>query len=103
LIDAPGVDTRPGLRHTALIALMLCTGVREAELSALETQDLRRRLGGELALHIREGKGCKERLIPYGALEWVLAIVDKWMETDGIKDGPVFRSFYKGIRLPATR
>jgi len=68
LLAAPGVDTIQGLRVTGVIALMLCTGVREAELSDLDIDDLRQHFGGESALHVREGKGCKERLIPYGKL-----------------------------------
>ncbi len=96
LMAAPGLGTLQGLRDTAVIALMLCTGVREAELSALEVRDLRQRLGGELALHVREGKGCKERLIPYGELSWVLAVVDAWRSTTGITEGHVFRGLYKG-------
>jgi len=95
LLAAPGVDTVRGLRDTAIIGLLLCTGVREAELTALDVTDLRQRLGGELALHVREGKGCKERLVPYGALSWVLTIVDRWLEVAGIRDGPVFRGFYR--------
>ncbi len=96
LMVAPGVDTLLGLRDTAALALMLCTGIREAELVALDVIDLRQRLGGELALHVREGKGCKQRLIPYGGLEWVLALVDKWLAAAGITSGPVLRGFYRG-------
>jgi site-specific recombinase XerD len=98
LMAAPGVRTLKGLRDTAVMATMLCTGIREAEASALEVPDLRQRLGGELALHVREGKGCKERLVPYGELQWVLAVLDKWLEAGGIGQGPVFRGFYKGCR-----
>ena len=47
---------------------------------------------------MREGKGCKERLIPYGELSWVLAIVDRWLAAAGIGSGPVFRGIYKGGR-----
>ncbi len=105
LMAAPGVHTLRGLRDTSLIALMLCTGIREGEAAALEVRDLRQRLGGELALHVREGKGCKERLVPYGDLQWILAVLDKWLEaarpaTRGaaIGQGPVFRGFFKGNR-----
>jgi len=98
LLRAPGVATRRGLRDTAIMALLVCTGIREAELSALEVRDLRQRLAGELALHVRLGKGCKERLVPYGELSWVLAIVDKWLEAAHIETGPVFRGFYKADR-----
>jgi len=96
LLAAPGVESLAGLRDTVVIALMLSTGIREAELSALTVADLRQRLGGELALHVRRGKGCKERLIPYGALEWVLAVADSWLARAGIEAGPVVRGFYKG-------
>lgn len=96
LMAAPGLGTSQGLRDTGVIALMLCTGIREAELSALDAGDLRQRLGGELALHVREGKGCKERLVPYGKLSWVLALVDHWLARAEIEGGPVFRGLYKG-------
>jgi len=96
LIAAPGLSDLVGLRDTALIALLLCTGIREAEASALEVRDLRQRLGGELSLHVRHGKGAKERLIPYGSQEWVLAIVEAWLNAVRIADGVVFRGFFRG-------
>jgi len=98
LIGSPGIDTLAGLRDTALLALALCTGAREQELCNVEVRDLRQAINGELCLHIREGKGCKTRAIPYGAGVWCLAIVDKWLEAAHIEKGPVFRSFYKGNR-----
>lgn len=98
LLTSPGFNTLRGLRDSAAIGLMLCTGVREGELSALEVRDLRRHLGGELALHVREGKGCKERLIPYGELDWVLVIVEAWLAAAGVEDGFVLRGYYKGFR-----
>lgn len=84
------------IRDAAILAVMLCTGVREMELCNLEVQDLRQQLGGALALHVREGKGMVERLIPYGSGEWCLAYVDKWRALAGIDSGAVFRGFYKG-------
>jgi len=98
LIAAPGVSTLAGLRDTAVIAVMLCTGVREAELVGLDVSDLRQQLGGELALQVREGKGAKQRLVPYGDLDWCLAIVDRWLAAAGISEGAAFRGFYKGNR-----
>lgn len=99
LLSAPGVIPLEALRDTAVIAMLLCTGLREAELCALEVKDLRQRLGGELALHVREGKGAKERLVPYGDLSWVLAIVDKWLAAAGVTEGPVVRSFFRGGKV----
>lgn len=96
LLQSPGIGTLQGLRDTALIALMLSTGIRAAEAAAVEVADLRRSLGGELALHVREGKGDKGRLIPYGGMDWVLIIIDAWLRAAGITEGPVFRGFYAG-------
>jgi site-specific recombinase XerD len=103
LLAAPDTSTLRGLRDAAAIGLMLCTGVREAELVGLDVPDLRQRLGGELALHVREGKGKKERLVPYGELGFCLVIVDRWLERAGIEEGPVFRGFYRGGRVRAGR
>ena len=102
LLEAPGSDRHStplqARRDTALIALLLCTGIREAELVALNVDDLRQRLNGALALRIRHGKGAKQRLVPYGSLDWCLVYVDKWLKAAGITDGAVFRGLWK----PAT-
>lgn len=96
LIAAPGVLSLTGLRDTALIALILCTGIREAEACSLDVIDLRQTLDGVLSLHVREGKGAKARLIPYGEMSFCLAFVDAWLKGAGITEGAVFRGFYKG-------
>jgi site-specific recombinase XerD len=108
LLEAPLNDKLnsplQAIRDTALIALALCTGVREMELCALNVGDLRQQLGGSLALQIRKGKGSKTRLIPYGALDWCLIYVEKWLTMAGISEGAVFRGFYKGgKRIRASR
>lgn len=96
LLAAPGTDTARGLRDTAVIAVMLCSGVREAELCGLDVGDLRQHYGGELALRVRRGKGNKARLIPWGDLAWALNVVDAWLDWAGISDGAVFRGLHKG-------
>ena len=58
--------------------------------------DLRQHLGGELSLRVREGKGGKQRLIPYGPLDWCLMYVDAWLREAGIKTGQVFRGIRRG-------
>lgn len=95
LMHKPGTDTLHGLRDTAIIALALATGLREAELAALDVSDLRQygSDGQTLGVYVREGKGSKSRFVPYGDNEQVLAIVDKWLSAAGIGDGRVFRSF----------
>ena len=98
LLAAPGVDTLRGLRDTAIIALLLATGIREAELVGLDVEDLRQSLGGELSLRVREGKGRKARLVPYGPNDWALAIVEAYLGAFGIEGGPVFRGYYRGFQ-----
>lgn len=96
LLRAPGLSTLRGVRDTAIMALMVCTGVREAELCDLYVTDLRQQLRDELALLIRSGKGHKQRLVPYGPLDWCLLYVDRWLSQAEIISGPVFRGLYKG-------
>lgn len=96
LLRQPGLKSPVGQRDTALIALMICTGVREAELVAIDVDDLRQSLDGEIALRVREGKGNKQRLVPYGELIWCLKYVERWLEVAEIESGAVFRGFYRG-------
>lgn len=95
LLRQPNVNTLIGLRDVALIAVLICTGIREAELVALNVDDLRQTLGGEVALLVREGKNHKQRLVPYGLLAWCLDYVDTWMLQAGISDGALFRGILK--------
>lgn len=91
LIAAPGCGSLSGIRATAIFALLACTGIREAELCALHVTDLRCHLGDELALLIRSGKGNKQRLVPYGEMDWCLNDVQSWLDAAGISAGAVFR------------
>jgi|GEM_PF-4627261 len=90
LMQAPGLDTWLGLQDTALIVLMLCTGIRAAEAVAVDVDDLRARLGTTLALRIATGKGFKQRFIPYGALDRALTFADTWLDALQQDSGPVF-------------
>jgi site-specific recombinase XerD len=95
LLAAPGLDTLRGVRDTALLALLICTGIREGELVSLSVEDLRQTYAGVLALEVRDGKGSKQRMIPYGAMDWALALTEYWLKAAGITEGPVFRSILK--------
>jgi site-specific recombinase XerD len=104
LMKAPGLSSVKGVRDTALIVLALCTGLREAEIVNLDVADLRQRMtDGTLALEVRQGKGNKQRLVPYGELTECLAFVDKWLALAGIESGPVFRGLFRDGRLRAGR
>jgi len=99
LIQQPDRDTLAGLRDAALIGLALATGLRAAELVALRIDDLYHKLGGKDAILVKEGKGKKQRLVPYGAHITVLRLVHKWLNTAGISVGAVFRGVTKGGQL----
>lgn|SRR5574341_452080 len=103
LLVRPGVATLTGLRDTALIAMLLCTGIREGEVVSLAVDDLYGSLGGEPSLHVRYGKGNKSRMVPYGDMAWCLDIVEIWLRRSAISNGPVFRGIYKsGKRVRPT-
>lgn len=96
LVRAPGISSLRGLRDTAMMVLMVCTGIRAAEVANLRIDDLRQTLGGELSLRVSQGKGNKQRLIPYGPLSWCLQYVDAWLEQAEITTGFVFRGIRRG-------
>ena len=63
LLDAPSVSTPHGLRDRAILELLYSTGLRCAELVALDLADVD--LAGG-TVHVREGKGGRPRLVPLG-------------------------------------
>jgi integrase len=65
------------LRERTLVVTLLHTGIRAAELAALKASDLVE-LQGVWKLHIHEGKGLKDRLIPLTAP--CLAALRAWQE-----------------------
>ncbi len=89
--------TLMGIRDMALIRVMLATGIREAEATDLEVPDLFQEYEGFPSLEVREGKGGKQRMVLYGAMEnWALDYVQMWLANAGIEEGYVFRGFWKG-------
>ncbi len=101
LLNAPSTLNPKGLRDIAVIATLVCTGLREQELCDLRVKDLRQTVDGVLGVLVREGKGKKQRFVPYGANEWILHIIDTWLEYveggHGLTDDSfVFRSVRKG-------
>lgn len=95
LMRAPGMGSLMAKRDTALLVLLLCTGLRAKEAASLEVDDLMHTLGGEPALLVRRGKGGKQRLVPWGELEWAVVVVRHWLAAANISEGPVFRGFHK--------
>lgn len=63
LLVAPSALTPIGLRDRAMLALLYSTGLRRAEVSALDLNDVDLTEG---LVHVRRGKGGKPRLVPLG-------------------------------------
>lgn len=55
---------RTGARDYALLIVALGSGVRVAELVNLDIRDIRTDAGGGTTIHVRQGKGSKDRMIP---------------------------------------
>lgn len=79
-----------------MMALMLCTGVRAAELLALDVEDLQVLFGSTLALRIKSGKGSKQRFVAYRIQDWGLTLTQQWLDRAGISSGAVFAGMRKG-------
>ncbi|HML21855.1 MAG TPA: tyrosine-type recombinase/integrase [Aggregatilinea sp.] len=95
-------DTPLAWRDSAILAMLLSTGVREFELSALNVSDLYHTVDGELCLLVREGKGGKQRVIPYGEALAGLHYTERfvqYLDDCGITGDPaVYWSFWKDNR-----
>lgn len=74
VLALPDITYAQGLRDRAMLELFYATGIRRAELAALDERDIERERG---TLHVRRGKGGKGRFVPIG--ERALAWVDKYL------------------------
>lgn len=70
VLALPDIADPHGLRDRAVLELFYATGIRRAELVALHVTDIEPAHG---TLHVRLGKGKKDRFVPIGerALAWV--------------------------------
>lgn len=75
LLQAPDDTTPLGLRDRAMLELMYASGLRVSELVGLQIHQLDMKAG----MLRTEGKGRKERLVPFGevAQEWLLRYVQQ--------------------------
>lgn len=85
-------DSPRGRRDGAFLALGYGSGLRRAELAALDLKDVR--LDAEASIRVRRGKGSKERLsyLASGGEE----LVGRWLEVRGDDDGPLLQPVRKG-------
>ena len=70
-------DNGATLKERTTVIVLLHTGIRASELAALQVGDILQ-LQGKWKVHIREGKGLKDRLIPL--TDQCLAALQAWQE-----------------------
>ena len=93
LLLAPDTSTLPGLRDRAILETLFSTGLRVAELTALDCDQLKIKLGAEnLEIAIR-GKGGRIRTVYFSgrALEWL----KKYLNSREDLDKALFVSYSK--------
>lgn len=73
VLALPDLATVEGLRDRVCLEVLYATGIRRAELCNLHITDMDRERG---TLHVRLGKGKKDRFVPLG--ERALAWIDKY-------------------------
>jgi len=88
LEKADGEDLR-SVRDLAMVAVLLGCGLRRAELSALEVDDMQIRQG-HCAIVDLVGKGSHVRTVPIPML--VKEAVDRWMIAAKVSAGRIFRA-----------
>lgn len=88
LENADGEDLR-SIRDLAMMAVLLGCGLRRAELSALEVEDMEIRQG-HWAIVDLIGKGSRVRTVPMPM--WVKEAVDRWIVAAEVSRGRIFRA-----------
>ena len=95
LLAAADTTTPLGLRDRAMLEVLYSTGIRNAELRAVQLYDLDLERG---LLRINEGKNAKDRVVPLGevACTWLREYLDearpKLLAQDGTAEQTVFVS-----------
>ncbi len=89
LLAQPDAATLRGKRDRAILALLVCCGLRRTEVAGLRAGDIVQREGRWVIADLA-GKGGRLRTVPVPAA--VKAAVDSWTAAAGIRSGPIFRS-----------
>lgn len=85
LLDACDLNRFEGIRNFTMILLLVDTGIRRGELTAIHLGDVNE---GKRAIVIRNGKGGDSRMVFFGEL--MKTRFKAWMETRGPQEGPLF-------------
>ncbi|MEK7216087.1 MAG: tyrosine-type recombinase/integrase, partial [Chloroflexota bacterium] len=99
LLRSPDRRTLQGKRDHAVLALLLATGLREAELCALDLGDINQKWSHRV-LTVRKGKGGKPRFMNLPERVWTA--LEAYLEVRGrVEAGPLFLTLGKRGISPA--
>lgn len=95
------IGTLQGLRDATAIGLMLCSGIGEEEVVALQVSDIDYKGNDLVDLHIPQTASGPERLVScYDNIlfdtEWVDMYLKTWLHVMHIDEGPIMRGFFRG-------
>src|SRR3954452_580762 len=100
LIQAPDIHTLKGKRDRAILALLIGTGLRRSEASALTFDHVQQREGRWAIVDLR-GKGNRIRTVPMPS--WTKAYLDVWATAAGLSTGYIFRPLNNRHELTRDR
>jgi integrase len=92
LLEVSDTLTIRGVRDRAVIALLMGSGLRRAEIAGLHTADLQTRDGRWLIPDL-QGKHGRLRTVPIPI--WAMEIIRTWMDMAHVTDGKLFRRVNK--------
>jgi site-specific recombinase XerD len=84
------------VRDQAILALMIGTGLRRAEVAALACAQIQQRDGRWAIIDLTGKRG---RLRSIGLPPWVKVALDRWTQAAGVRDGRLFRALNKDGHL----
>ena len=90
LLGVVNRGTLAGKRDLAVLALLLGSGLRREEACGLEVGQLRTHEGKWYLANVK-GKGARVRTV--GIPAWAVGLVQDWLESAGISEGRILRSF----------
>jgi integrase/recombinase XerD len=96
LLNAPDPSTLKGKRDRAILALLICCGLRRGELLRLEVDQIQQREGRWVIPDVA-GKGSRLRTVTRPAA--VQVRIEEWIGAAEIYQGRIFRPINKADRL----
>jgi integrase len=108
LLAWPKIITKQRLRDITATGLMLCAGLDEAELCALQIADIDLETSPEITIHVPEVPGGSERTaVAYDFIlfdtPWLALYIKTLLRVMHIKDGQLLRGFFRGGNIVSPR